>query len=85
MTFHEYLAKARQYDAQQAAEHDRLIQRARRNLTARRQGTGPTGRARRLARLIFRPWKRVRRMTYPPDSAPLRDRVQVDGRGYRSG
>jgi hypothetical protein len=54
MTFHEYLAKARQHDAQQARERDRLIHEARQNRTARPRRTGPATRARRLARLIFR-------------------------------
>jgi hypothetical protein len=55
MTFHEYLAKARQHDAQQVGERDRLIQqKVRQNRTARRRPTGPAARARRLARLIFR-------------------------------
>jgi hypothetical protein len=54
MTFHEYLAKARQHDTQRAAERDRLIQRARQNRAARRHRTSPAARARRLARLIFR-------------------------------
>jgi hypothetical protein len=54
MTFHEYLAKARQHDAQQAGERDRLLQKARQARTARPHRTGPADRARRLARLIFR-------------------------------
>jgi hypothetical protein len=54
MTFHEYLTKARQHEAQRAAERDRLIQKARQNRTTRRHHTGPAARARRLARLIFR-------------------------------
>jgi hypothetical protein len=54
MTFHEYLAKARQHDAQQAGERDRLLATARQARTARRHRTSPAARARRLARLIFR-------------------------------
>ena len=54
MTFHEYLARARQYDAQRAGERDRLLQEARQAHTALRRRTGPASRARRLARLIFR-------------------------------
>jgi hypothetical protein len=54
MTFHEYLAKARQHDAQRAGERDRLLQQARQARTARRYRTGPAARARRLARLILR-------------------------------
>jgi hypothetical protein len=54
MTFHEYLAKARQHDAQQAGERDRLAQSARQNRTAHRHRTGPAAQARLLARLIVR-------------------------------
>jgi hypothetical protein len=54
MTFHEYLAKARQDDAQRAGERDRLVLTARSARTARRHRTGPAARARRLARLMFR-------------------------------
>jgi hypothetical protein len=54
MTFHEYLAKARQHDAQQAGERDRLLQTARQTRTARRHRNGPAALARRLARLILR-------------------------------
>ena len=54
MTFHEYLAKARQHDARRAGERDCLLQQARQTCTARRHRTGPAARARRLARLIFR-------------------------------
>jgi hypothetical protein len=54
MTFHEYLAKARQHDAQQAGERDRLLATARQARPARRHRTGPGARARRLARLMFR-------------------------------
>jgi hypothetical protein len=54
MTFHEYLAKTRQHDAQRAGERDRLLQETRRNHAARRHRTGPADRARRLARLISR-------------------------------
>ena len=53
MTFHQYLAKARQHDAQQAGEHDRLVQTARQNRTAHRHHTGPAAQARLLARLLF--------------------------------
>lgn len=54
MTFHEYLAKARQDDAQRVGERDRLLLIARQARTARRHRTGATDRARRLARLMFR-------------------------------
>jgi hypothetical protein len=54
MILHEYLAKARQHDAQRAGDRDRLIQKARQGRTARRHRAGPAARARRLARLIFR-------------------------------
>jgi hypothetical protein len=54
MTFHEYLAKARQHDAQRAGERDRLLQEARHARTARRHRTGPAVPARRLTRLLFR-------------------------------
>lgn len=54
MTFHEYLSKARQHDAQQAGERNRLLQEARRVRTARHHRIGPATQARRLARLIFR-------------------------------
>jgi hypothetical protein len=54
MTFHEYLAKARQHDAQRAGERDRLLRTARQARTARRHRAAPAARARRLARLIFR-------------------------------
>jgi hypothetical protein len=54
MTFHHYLAKARQHDAQQAGERDRLIQQARHNHTPRRRRADSVTRARRLAQLIFR-------------------------------
>ena len=54
MTFHEYLAKARQHDAQRAAERDRLLRTARQARTTRDHRTGPASRARRLARLMFR-------------------------------
>jgi hypothetical protein len=53
MTFHEYLAKARQHDAQQAGDRDRLVQTARQNRTAHRHRTSPATRARVLARLLF--------------------------------
>jgi hypothetical protein len=52
MTFHEYLAKARQHDAQRAGELDRLRQEARQARTVLRHRTGPVARARCLARLI---------------------------------
>jgi hypothetical protein len=51
MTFHEYLAKARQQDAHRAGERDRLLRQAR---TGRRHRKGPAACARRLARLILR-------------------------------
>jgi hypothetical protein len=54
MTFHEYLAKARQDDAQRVGERDRLLLTARQARSARRHRTGPATRARRLARLMFR-------------------------------
>jgi hypothetical protein len=54
MTFHYYLAKARQHDAQQAGERDRLILEARRNRTPCSHPASAATRARRLARLIFR-------------------------------
>jgi hypothetical protein len=54
MTFHEYLAKARQDDRQRAGERDHLLLTARQARTARRHRTGPAARARRLARLMFR-------------------------------
>jgi hypothetical protein len=41
MTFHEYLAKARQHDAQRAGERDRLLQEVRQARTALRHRTGP--------------------------------------------
>jgi hypothetical protein len=53
MTFHEYLATARQDDAQRAGERDRLLRTARRARRARRHHTGPTAWARHLAALIF--------------------------------
>jgi hypothetical protein len=53
MTFHEYLAKARQHDAQQGGEHERLLRTARQARTARLHPTGPAARARRLVRLMF--------------------------------
>jgi len=51
MTFHEYLSKAVQDDAQLAAERDRLLLVARR---ARRERGSPAVPVRRLARLLFR-------------------------------
>lgn len=54
MTFHEYLAKARQEDAQQAGERDRLLQEAQLAHGGLSRTTARAGRARRLARLILR-------------------------------
>jgi hypothetical protein len=54
MTYHEYLAKARQGDAQRAGERDRLLLKARRAHIARCHRTGPIARAWRLARLMLR-------------------------------
>jgi hypothetical protein len=54
MTFHEYLAEARQHDAQRAGQRGRLIQQARQNRIARRHHAGPAARALRLGRLILR-------------------------------
>jgi hypothetical protein len=54
MTFHEYLARARQHDAQQADEPDRPLRTARQARTVRRHRTGPAARTRRPARLMFR-------------------------------
>lgn len=51
MTFHEYLSKAVQDDAQLAAERERLLLVARR---ARRERVSPAVPVRRLARLLFR-------------------------------
>ena len=54
MTFHEYLSKAVQDEAQLAAERDRLILVARRARTGRRTQVGPAAPVRRLARLLLR-------------------------------
>jgi hypothetical protein len=54
MTLHHYIAKARQYDAQQAGERYRLAHSARQNRTAHRHRTGSAAQPRLLARLIFR-------------------------------
>jgi hypothetical protein len=53
MTFHAYLSKAVQDDAQQAAERDRLLVVARRARPAR-QRVRPAAPVRRLARLLRR-------------------------------
>jgi len=53
MTFHEYLSKAVQRDAQLAAERDRLILVARRAGAARRTRARPAAPVR-LARLLLR-------------------------------
>jgi len=54
MTFHEYLSKAVQHDAQQAGERDRLLRVARRARTAHPRRMRPAAPVRRLARLLFR-------------------------------
>ena len=54
MTFHEYLSKAVQNDAQLAAERDRLVLVARKARRARRTRLSPAAPARRLARLLLR-------------------------------
>jgi len=54
MTFHEYLSKAVQHDAQQAGERDRLLRVARRARMTRPGRVGPAAPVRRLARLLFR-------------------------------
>jgi hypothetical protein len=54
MTFHEYLSKAVQHDAQLAAEQDRLILVARRPGVARRTRARPAAPVRRMARLLLR-------------------------------
>jgi hypothetical protein len=54
MTFHEYLSKAIQDDAQRAGERDRLILKAQRAQRARRQRAGPATPVRLLTRLLFR-------------------------------
>jgi hypothetical protein len=53
MTFHEYLSKAVQHDAQQAGERDRLLLVARRARTVRPKRVRPAAPVRRLARLLF--------------------------------
>jgi hypothetical protein len=53
MTFHEYLSKAVQHDAQLAAERDRLLLVARRARMARRARVRPAAPVRRLARLLL--------------------------------
>jgi hypothetical protein len=55
MTFHEYLSKAVQHDAQQApGERDRLLRVARRAHMTCPGRVGPAAPVRRLARLLFR-------------------------------
>src|SRR5690349_16358883 len=54
MTFHEYLSKAVQDDAQLAGERDRLALVARQARTARRKRERPAAPVRRLARLLLR-------------------------------
>jgi hypothetical protein len=54
MTFHHYLSKAVQHDAQQAAERDRLLLVARRARVARPGRVGPAAPVRRLAQVLFR-------------------------------
>jgi hypothetical protein len=54
MTFHEYLSKAAQNDAQLAGERNRLILEARRASTTRREPISPAAPVRRLARLLLR-------------------------------
>ena len=54
MTFHEYLSKAVQHDAQQAGERDRLLRVARRAHTTRPGCVRPAAPVRRLARLLSR-------------------------------
>jgi len=53
MTFHHYLSKAVQDDAQRAGERDRLLLKARRARVARRLRAGPAA-VQRLTRLLFR-------------------------------
>ena len=53
MTFHQYLSKAVQDDAQRAGDRDRLLLEARRASAARRRRAGPAA-VRRLTRLLFR-------------------------------
>jgi len=54
MTYHEYLSKAVQHDAQQAGERDRLLRVARRARMTRPGRVRPAAPVRRLARLLFR-------------------------------
>ncbi len=54
MTFHEYLSKAVQDDAQLTGERNRLILEARRPRPARRERVSPAAPVRRLARLLLR-------------------------------
>jgi hypothetical protein len=54
MTFHEYLSKAVQDDAQLAGERNRLILEARQARIARRERVSPAAPVRRLARLLLR-------------------------------
>ena len=54
MTFHEYLSKAVQHDAQQAGERDRLLRVAGRAHTTRPGRVRPAAPVRRLARVLFR-------------------------------
>jgi hypothetical protein len=54
MTFHEYLSKAVQNDAQLAGERDRLVLVARQARMARRQRASPAAPVRRLARALLR-------------------------------
>jgi hypothetical protein len=54
MTYHEYLSKAVQHDAQQAGERDRLLRVARRARMTRPGRVHPAVPVRRLARLLFR-------------------------------
>ena len=54
MTYHEYLSKAVQHDAQQAGERDRLLRGARRARMTRPGRVRTAAPVRRLARLLFR-------------------------------
>jgi hypothetical protein len=54
MTFHEYLSKAIQDDAQRRGEQDRLLLEARRARPRHRRDTGPAAAVKRKARLLFR-------------------------------
>jgi hypothetical protein len=54
MTFHEYLSKAVQNDAQLAAQRDRLLLVARRARRDRRMRVSSAASVRRLARLLLR-------------------------------